>query len=334
MKTQLLMAALLVGMCLSSCSKTDRTDRTNRTDREDRSATSDSTTKPADKPKKPTRPRFLTLDLGNEVKMKLTLIPAGKFMMGSKFSAAEVAEKYKRYSGREEYYTGEHPGHEVTISRPFYMSIWEVTRPQWTAVMRGAPPWKGKKCDRPNAGNIANHVSWDDANKFCEALSGKTLRKVALPTEAQWEYACRANRNTEYCFGDSEAKLGVYAWFAENALGINEPYPHPAGRKTSNRWGLYDMHGNAWEWCRDWYDEKFYAKAGAGGKSVDPENTTQSTQRVLRGGEWGLYPDSCRAAYRFKDNPSIRKCSYGFRVVVPIGADGSPTTRPGGVPEK
>ena len=315
MKTQLLLGTLLLGLCLSSCSKNDRTDRTYRGDRPD---PAESTTKPAAKPKKPTQPRLLTLDLGNEVKMKLTLIPAGKFVMGSRFSAADVAKKFLRYGGQEAYYAGEHPQREVTISKPFYMGIWEVTRPQWRAVMRAAP-WKGKACDRPNTGNVANHISWDDASKFCEALAKKTLKKVSLPTEAQWEYACRARSKTEYCFGDSEAKLGVYAWFAENALGINEPYPHTAGQKTPNRWGLYDMHGNAWEWCSDWYDEKFYAA----GKNGDPENTTEASARVLRGGEWGQYPDSCRSAYRFKNPPTIRKCSYSFRVVVPINTGGS-----------
>ena len=310
MKTRLLLAALLVGLCFSSCSKNDRTDRT---EREDRPSASDATTKPSDKPKQPTQPRTITLDLGNKVTMRLTLIPAGKFLMGSKFSAAEVAKKFQRYGGQEEYYTGEHPQREVTISKPFYMGFYEVTRPQWRAVMP-AGPWKGKKCDRPNAGNVANHISWDDAGKFCETLSKKTGKLVALPTEAQWEYACRARRKTVYSFGDNESKLIAYAWYAANALGRNEPYPHTAGQKTSNPWGLYDMHGNAWEWCRDWYAEKFYANA----KNVDPENTTAAKQRVLRGGEWGLYPDSCRAAYRFKNAPAIRKCSYGFRVVVAI----------------
>ncbi|MDP6546362.1 MAG: formylglycine-generating enzyme family protein [Phycisphaerae bacterium] len=323
MKTWLLLGMLLAGLCLSSCSKNDRTDRT---DREDRPDPAESTAKPEKKPEKPTYARSISLDLGNEVKMKLVLIPAGKFMMGSKFSADEVAKKFLRYGGQAAYYAGEHPQREVTISKPFYMGIWEVTRPQWTAVMRAAPSWKGKACDRPNTGNVANHISWDDASKFCEELSKKTLKKVSLPTEAQWEYACRARRKTEFCFGDSEAKLVAYAWFAENALGINEPYPHTAGRKTSNAWGLHDMHGNAWEWCSDWYDEKFYASA----KSVDPENTTASKQRVLRGGEWGLYPDSCRAAYRFKNTPTTRKCSYGFRVVVAIDTGQGATTKPDG----
>jgi len=315
MKTQLLLAALLVGLCLSSCSRRDRTDRTERA-----GSSRESTAKPADKPMKPSIPGSLTLDLGNEVKMKLTLIPAGKFMMGSKLSAAEVAEKFKRFGGQEAYYIGEHPQREVTIGKPFYMGIYEVTRLEWRAVMP-AGPWDGKKCDRPNGSNIANHISWDDANKFCEALAKKTGKKVALPTEAQWEYACRATRKAAYSFGDDVSRLGMYAWFAENALGINEPYPHTAGLKTPNPWRLYDMHGNAAEWCRDWYDEKFYANPNA--KNIDPENTTAGTQRVLRGGGWGQYPDSCRSAYRSKNTPSVRSCSYSFRVVVPVDTGGS-----------
>ncbi|MBL7218599.1 MAG: formylglycine-generating enzyme family protein [Phycisphaerae bacterium] len=326
MKIRLLLAALLVGLCLSSCS---RKDRGKQPEREDSSR--GATTRPSAPQKPAGPPRSIDLDLGDGVTMKLVLIPAGKFMMGGKSSPAEVARKFHRYGGQEAYYTAEHPQREVTISKPFYMGIWEVTRPQWDAVM-GPGPWKGKKCDNSDAGNVANHVSWTDASKFCEKLSQKTGKTVALPTEAQWEYACRAKRKEAYSFGDDESKLGLYAWFAENALGVNEPYPHRAGLKTPNFWGLYDMHGNAAEWCRDWYDEKFYASAGA--KSIDPENTTAGTHRVLRGGAWGQYPDSCRSAYRSGNTPAARKCSYGFRVMVAIDTGGSPTTRRGGVPEK
>ena len=309
MKTWLLLGMLLVGLCLSSCSKKSQSDR------RDRTSEPDPATKPADPTKPAPPPRLIALDLGDEVTLKLTLIPAGKFMMGGRLSPAEVAQRFHRYGAREAYYTGEHPQREVTISKPFYMGVWEVTRPQWSAVM-GSRPWEGKKCDRPNTGNIANHISWDDASKFCIVLSKKTGKAVVLPTEAQWEYACRAKSKGAYCFGDDESKLGVYAWYAANTLVRDEPYPHAAGQKMSNRWGLYDMHGNAAEWCRDWYAEKFYANAN----NIDPENTTETKHRAVRGGHWGLYPDSCRAAYRFKHLPADRKCSYGFRVVVAIGS--------------
>ena len=242
--------------------------------------------------------------------MKLVLIPAGKFLMGSKFSAAEVARRYRRFGGQEAHYTCEHPLGEVTISKPFYMGIYEVTKAQFREVT-GAGPWDGKVCAKSGTGNVANHISWDDASKFCEMLSKTTGRQVALPTEAQWEYACRAGSKTAFCFGDDESKLGAYAWYAANTLGKSEPYPHTAGQKTPNLWGLYDMHGNAWEWCRDWYAESY-----ENAKNIDPENTEETGHRVLRGGEWGLYPDSCRAAYRFKHIPTNRNCSHGFRVVV------------------
>jgi formylglycine-generating enzyme required for sulfatase activity len=300
---------LAASLCLSSCSKRNQAPPTNRTDRSSKTPA----TRPADKPEKPRIPSLIALDLGGEVKMMLVLIPAGKFLMGGEASAAETARKFQEYGSQESYYVGEHPQREVNISKPFYMGRWEVTRPQWRAVM-GSEPWKGKKCDRPGAGDIANHVSWDDANKFCLAISKKTGRKFALPTEAQWEYACRAGSKSAFSFGDDELKLGLYAWYAANALGVNEPHPHSAGQKHPNILGLYDMHGNAAEWCRDWYAEKFYQTAG----DTDPENTEKTEHRVLRGGQWDLYPDACRSAYRFKDAPAARRCGYGFRVVIAV----------------
>lgn len=311
MKTWLLAGMLLVGVCLSSCSKKSQANRNNQ---KEQASSSDPTTKPAEKPKPAPRPRSISLDLGDKVKMRLALIPAGKFMMGAKLSPAEVASKYRKFAALESYYAGEHPQHEVTISKPFYMGVLEVTRPQWGAVMGAAGPWKDKKCDRSDTGNIANHVSWDDANKFCEAISKKIGKTVALPTEAQWEYACRAGSKSEFSFGDNESRIGLYAWYAANTLIRDESYPHPAGQKPPNFWGLCDMHGNASEWCRDWYAEKFYENA----KNTDPENTTPAQHRVLRGGEWGQYPDSCRSAYRSKNTPTARKCGYGFRVVIAV----------------
>ena len=293
MSIRILAGTLFVGLCLSSCSKLSPL------------------------------PKESALDLGDKVAMQLRLIPVGKFLMGSKSSAAEMA---RRYGGSEAHHANEHPRHKVTISKPFYMGIHEVSQAQWRAVM-GTEPWKGRwYCDKIGADTPACCIGWDDANRFCEMLSKKTGRKVVLPTEAQWEYACRAGTNTEYHFGDDVSKLGDYAWYNENAYKKGADYPHASGRKKPNAWGLYDMHGNVWEWCRDWYDQEYYAKA----KDVDPVNSTEARHRVLRGGSWLDPPYSCRAAnrvgYTFYDNKRTdhRKghggFHSGFRVVVTSGS--------------
>ena len=243
-----------------------------------------------------------TLDLGDGVTLKLTLIPSGKFMMGS-----PETEKGRSYA--------EGPQREVTLSKPFYMGIYEITQSQWKAVM-GTEPWDGKTCAKSGASNAASYISWDDATKFCEALSKKTGKKVTLPTEAQWEYACRAGNKTTYSFGDDASKLGEYAWHDKNAYGTGEKYAHSVGEKKPNAFGLYDMHGNVWEWCRDWYATGFYANA----KNVDPENTTEAKARVLRGGSWYYDPLFCRAAFRDWCPSDGRANNGGFRVVVVSGS--------------
>jgi formylglycine-generating enzyme required for sulfatase activity len=243
-------------------------------------------------------PKALSLDLGSGETLKLTLIPAGKFQMGSDKGSSD-----------------EKPVHQVTISKPFYMGIHEVTQSQWKAVM-GTEPWAGKTYAKSNGSHAASYISWDDTIKFCETLSKKTGKKVTLPTEAQWEYACRAGSKTAYYFGDDASKLGDYAWYSDNAYKQDEKYAHGVGQKKPNAFGLYDMHGNVYEWCSDWYDEKFYAKA----KNVDPENTTKATARVLRGGSWSSNPGYCRAAARFRCSTVFRFNLNGFRVVVVSGS--------------
>ena len=247
--------------------------------------------------------RRLTLNLGDGVSMKLVRIVAGKFLMGS----------LKTEPGRE---NDEGPQRWVKISKPFYMGVTEVTQAQYEAVT-------GKNPSGPNKGpqNAVERVSWDDATAFCAALSKKTGRTVRLPTEAQWEYACRAGSKTAYSFGDDASKLGDYAWHKGNAFSINEKYAHDAGRKKPNAWGLYGTHGNVLEWCRDWYDAEFYENA----KDVDPENTTKAKNHVVRGGAWFADPRHCRAAFRVRHWPVIRFIGggygFGFRVVV-VSASG------------
>jgi formylglycine-generating enzyme required for sulfatase activity len=235
-------------------------------------------------------PKELTLDLGGGVKMELVLIPAGKFLMGSP-------------EGRE---TNEGPQHEVTISKAFYMGKYEVTQEQWEAVMAKVAPnpskFKGPK-------NPVESVSWEQAVGFCEKLSQIAKRPVRLPTEAEWEYACRAGTKTRFSFGEGDVLLGDYAWFSGSANGTT----HPVGEKKPNPWGLYDLHGNVWEWCQDWGGPY---EAGA---VTDPQGPAKGTTRVLRGGSWGNNPGFCRAANRNWNVPDFRINSRGFRVAVVVG---------------
>ncbi len=218
----------------------------------------------------------LTLDLGKNVSMKLVLIPAGKFLMGSsKAEQAKAGEEIKRIlksdKSPEELCADEGPSREVTLTRPFYMGVHEVTQEQYEGVIGSNPSrFKGAK-------NPVDTVSWEDAVAFCQALSRKTGKTVRLPTEAQWEYACRAGSKTRFGFGDNDADLGNYAWFDQNSGRKT----HSVGGKKPNAFGLYDTHGNVWEWCSDWYAESY-----ANAKTLDPTGPGSGPGRVLRGGSW------------------------------------------------
>ncbi|MBT3199987.1 MAG: SUMF1/EgtB/PvdO family nonheme iron enzyme [Phycisphaerales bacterium] len=248
------------------------------------------------KPAPPAKPKTLTLDLGKNVTMKLVRIPAGKFVMGT-----PAAVKQRRQAER--------PAHAVTISKPFYMGVYEVTQTQYQAVT-GVNRSKFKGPQDP-----VGVVSWQEAEAFCKAVSKKTGRNVHLPSEAQWEYACRAGTTTCYSFGQSDKDLAAYGWCKDNADGRT----HPVGRKKPNAFGLYDMHGNVMEWCYDWYDSGFYAKA----KNVDPVNIKDSGRRVLRGGSILSRRTTAsadmfhaRSAIRSYTTPSNAYYFIGFRVVV------------------
>jgi formylglycine-generating enzyme required for sulfatase activity len=231
------------------------------------------------------KPKALTLDLGKGVTMKLVRVPAGAFMMGSRLSPAESV---KRYGAGASYYATEHPRHKVAISKPFYIGVYEVTQSQYAAVM-GDGPWKDKEGKPRMATKLgpdypASWVHWREAMEFCSKLSKALGRKVALPTEAQWEYACRAGTTTVFCYGDDPSKVGDYAWYHGNMIDgqKNKSYARKGGLLKPNAWGLYDMHGNVWEWCRDWFDKDFYAS----GNKVDPVNTRQAKCPAVRGGSW------------------------------------------------
>ncbi len=217
--------------------------------------------------------------------MEFKLIPAGKFIMGD----------VRGEDGWTPY--------EVTLTKPFKMGIHEVTQAQYEQVM-GVNPSEFK-----GANNPVENVSWDDAVVFCRRLSELPAEKAAgnvfrLPTEAEWEYACRAGTTTKYSFGDDESDFGEYAWYGDK-YGDKH---YPVGSKQPNAWGLYDMHGNVWEWCQDLYGDY------PSGTVTDPTGAASGSFRVLRGGCWISSVENCRSAYRGRSNPSLRYYDRGFRV--------------------
>ena len=225
-------------------------------------------------------------EVTNSIGMKLCLIPAGEFMMGASPGDGDAE-------------ASEFPRHQVDISRSFYMGIYEVTQGQYEQVM-GTNPSSFKGADRPVEG-----VSWDDAVAFCRRLSEITGEKYRLPTEAEWEYACRAETEAKYFWGDGEAT--DYAWFWDNS----GEETHTVGEKEPNAWGLYDMSGNVWEWCLDWYDENYYSRSA----DKDPSGPTSGTSRVVRGGSWYNSLKNQRSSSRFGFRPDKANYYIGFRVV-------------------
>jgi formylglycine-generating enzyme required for sulfatase activity len=265
-------------------------------------------TRAATAPRTPTgrraRPRAAAPEpaLDNGVGMRMVPIPAGTFTMGSPRSEP----------GRN----ADEQAVAVTISRPFFMSVTPVTQAQWKKVT-GTEPWKGERCVERGAAYPAVYVDWHGAVAFCKALTaaekkgGRLPAGMAyrLPTEAEWEYACRAGTRTAYSFGASPRRIGEYAWFYGNTELAREQYAHPVATKKPNGWGLFDMHGNTYEWCADWY-----APRRAGG--TDPVGPAKGTAKVLRGGGWGYEPPRCRSADRNKNDPTFTDFSGGFRVVL------------------
>lgn len=221
--------------------------------------------------------------------------PPGEFMMG----------------GNK--YDCEKPVHKVILTEGFWMLETPVTQVMWRNVMGNNPSLHDGSgflgFGTYNASNYpVEQVSWDDCQIFCQKLSQKLGLRVQLPTEAQWEYACRAGSAGDYA-GDIKSM----AWYFKNSWLTT----HEVGWKKSNQWGLYDMHGNVWEWCSDYYDGDYYSKS----PTNDPENTEASPHRVLRGGSWEDNVGCCRSAYRLRDKPGIRDGDFGLRVLVVPGQD-------------
>ncbi len=250
-----------------------------------------------------------------EGKMEVVLIKAGTFMMGS--PATETGRR------------SDETQHQVTLTKDFYMGKYEVTNAQFceflndkgigsdgtyatadygTQTLVYTHFWGVKYSDSkwtPQSGYDnypVVYVTWYGASEYARWIGG------ALPTEAQWEYACRAGSTTAYCFGDDSDSLGEYAWYEDNS----DSKTHPVGQKKPNAWGLYDMHGNVWEWCADWYGD--YPSNAV----TDPTGPATGSSRVLRGGSWNYFAGYCRSANRSDSYPDFCSDDYGFRVCFPV----------------
>ena len=252
--------------------------------------------------------------ISNSIGMKFVLIPAGSFIMGSP----------QHELGRSD----DEMQHRVTLTKAFYLQTTEVTIGQWIMVMGSIGPYMGSaEGDCP-----ANHVSWYDIQKFVRKLNqheGKN--KYRLPTEAEWEYACRAGKSSRFCFGNDESRIGEFAWYRDNS-GVAVPAtseddknpvfariqrylrkgrrPHGIALKKPNAWGVYDMHGNEWEWVQDWYGEY------PSDSDVDPIGPSSGSHRVIRGGCFDHRLDVLRCADRARGEPNIRNGKIGFRLLM------------------
>ena len=235
-------------------------------------------------------------DLGNNVLLEMVLIPAGIFGMGT-----------AGYSG----YDDEHPYHQVRISS-FLMSKYPITQEQWKAVMKREPPYRCKGLKRP-----VDRVSWKDAIEFCLRLSKRKRNTYRLPSEAEWEYACRAGTRTPFAFGETvTTELVNFVGEHTHQLEDKGVYRHEStevGSFPPNAFGLYDMHGNVWEWCADdWHDDY-------NGSPIDGNawvSGKRSADKVMRGGSWHEPPGNCRSATRLKMNEKEAEDFFGFRVAI------------------
>jgi formylglycine-generating enzyme required for sulfatase activity len=293
----------------------------------------------------------------NSIGMRLTLVPAGEFMMGSSESAEETAFFFRDRFGDESYmaelFDDEHPRHRVRITNAFYLGIYHVTRGQFGRFVedigyvtdaekgekRWGAGWNAENCEfdvgsdyswretgfeQTDEHPVVN-VSWNDAVAFCDWLSLKEREQYRLPTEAEWEYACRAGTTTRYWSGDDPETLAAVANVPSAAARAKFPqckwaiqgdcgyvFTAPVGSFRPNAFGLFDMHGNACQLCSDRYAEDYYATT----PPDDPTGPIAGSSRVARGGSWASCPDATRCAARFHVTRDFRADSIGFRVCV------------------
>ena len=238
----------------------------------------------------------------NSVGIKMVWLSADSFTMGS-----PLDEK-----GRD----AKEGQVEVKLTEGFWLGQTEITQSQWTELM-GTSPWRGKSNVREGKNFAASFISWEDANSFVEKLNSKEHDSGALPndweyslpTEAQWEYACRGGKKSAFSFGDDPSEFHIYGWSAENAFEKGEAYSHEVGKKRPNEFGLHDMHGNVWEWCKDNFSAEF-----SGG--TNPVIDNGGPLRANRGGGWNFATKCCRSASRLSDAANSCYNNLGFRIAL------------------
>jgi len=228
-----------------------------------------------------------TLNIAEGITMDLAYIAPSTFMMGSNLGNVD-----------------EQPVHSVTLSKGFYIGKYEVTKAQYFKVMNV----KVRRVRDPN--NPADNISWQDALMFCQRLGQMTGERVRLPTEAEWECACRAGSSGKFCFGDNVAMMNDYGWHLKNSRKATKP----VGTKKPNAYGLFDMHGNVYEWCSDAYDQNYYRQS----PSKDPTGPSVGAHRVLRGGCAYVDAALCSGTTRAHFGPTDRNYIIGMRVVVDV----------------
>ena len=237
----------------------------------------------------------------NGVEIDMVWIGLGTFQMGA------IGVSHYQSGG----WDGEGPVHEVEISRGFYLGKYEVTQEQWEAVME-TTPWSGLSNVQEDPSHPAVYISWNDVQEFIgrlNAAAGEALYR--LPTEAEWEYACRAGTQTDWSFGDDENQLPRYAWYGDNACHMGECYARAVGTKRPNPWGLYDMYGNVWEWIRDWYSYDYYK----GAPRVDPLGPSSGYFRVIRSGSFTIGGTWMNSWRRSQSLPVNRYHDIGVRLL-------------------
>ncbi|MBI2808321.1 MAG: formylglycine-generating enzyme family protein [Planctomycetes bacterium] len=252
-------------------------------------------------------------EITNSVDMVFVRIPKGKFLMGSPQSEAQrMPDEFQ---------------HEVAITRPFWLGAYEVTQRQYELVMGTNPSYfsatgggKARFARKDTSEYPVERVSWNDALAFCKKLSTKEKKTYRLPTEAEWEYACRAGSTTPFHSGKTFTSVlaninGLkYASYGTAEAGPFHRNPVPIGEYKPNAFNLCDMHGNVQEWCADWHGLEYYKISPKG----DPQGPDKGTERVVRGGAWASSAKTCRSAARHRLAPDERNYSTGFRVVMEI----------------
>lgn len=225
-------------------------------------------------------------------------IPAGEFVMGTNRTAEELEDIY---GDRAFYFRSEQPAHTVQISQGFWFGKFEVTQEFWSRHGLENPSLTNG-ADRP-----VERVSWYQAQEFADYLSTLGQGRYRLPTEAEWEYACRAGSNTEFSFGDDVALLEDYGWYFENTLFTTKP----VGQLLPNPWGLHDIHGNVFEWCSDWYGQTYYSASPL----ADPQGPETGDYKVRRGGSYSRTDAFCRSSFRLWNGPEAQLEFIGIRLV-------------------